>query len=379
MSRFRALKFSWSGLRLGKLQWYLLRQFLTTFFICLLTAASLFTVFDLFERIRVFIKEGSSILQATSYFLFKLPLVIQLMTPIAILIAVLLSVGRLSQQSEITAMRACGVSLLWLARPLLIAGLLISLTSFVAGETVVPWSMQKVDEIYHLQIKKKAESGRYSRTHFWYRSKERFYNVGFYDSRLATLEPLSVFEVNDRFQLRKRYDAAQAGWIRPEVGWVMKDVVETVYNRRGGVPPLQQYSALPLVISEKPKDFYNYKADPETLSFRELKKYITKIQNEGVPVTKYQVDLAAKLSFPFVSFIVVLIAFPFALSPARSGTMTTSFVAGVAIGFGYYVVHAIFSSLGSAELIPVTPSAWAANVILGSVGGYFMSGIEAET
>ena len=101
-----------------------------------------------------------------------------------------------------------------------------------------------------------------------------------------------------------------------------------------------------------------------------------KLKKEGISVTKYYVDLAAKISFPFINLIVVLIAFPFALISARSGNITKSFIVGISVGFLYYVVHAFSTSLGSAELIPVVPAAWAANILLGCAGGYFLSGME---
>lgn len=88
-------------------------------------------------------------------------------------------------------------------------------------------------------------------------------------------------------------------------------------------------------------------------SYRQLSKYIDKLKLEGVSVTNYYVDLASKVSFPFVNFIVILIAFPIALISARSGNITVSFAIGIAIGFGDHVVHAISLSLGNAELIPI--------------------------
>jgi lipopolysaccharide export system permease protein len=112
------------------------------------------------------------------------------------------------------------------------------------------------------------------------------------------------------------------------------------------------------------------------MSYAELKKYTNKLREEGVAATNYLVDLAAKTSFPLINFIVVLVAFPLALTPARSGSLTLSIVSGVCIGFGYYVIHALSLSLGNAELIPVTAAAWTANILLGSFGAYLMASAE---
>lgn len=354
---------------------YLLRQFVIAFLGSLLAFTALFVVFDFFEQIRVFIREDSTLVQALSYLFFRIPLVVHLMTPMAVLIGTLISIGRLSQLSEITAMRACGVSVTSLTRPLLGAGVVISILVLIAGETIVPWATDYVEELYHVDIRKKVESGGYSRENFWYRSGDKFYNIGFYDSRRASLSGLSVFELDSDFRLLRRVDAEQAEWVSPRVGWSMKDVVEMTFDPNGSVR-MNKFNRVPLVIKEKPADFYNMRRMPEAMSYFALLAYVDRLRSEGVPVTKYLVDLASKLSFPFVNVIAILIAVPFALTPARSGSMTKSFVGGISVGFAYHFTHALMVSFGAAELLPVLASAWAANVIFACLGTYLLAGAE---
>jgi|GEM_PF-237720 len=362
--------------RLPMLQRYLLRQFLSTLMVSLLVATTVFLVFDFFERVQVFFREDASIFQALSYVFYKIPLVVQLMMPIAVLVSILLSVGRLSQLSEITAMRACGVNLFFLARPLIYAGVCISVLMLISGETVVPWSTKQLEDLYQFEIQKKAEKGRMSRSNFWHRSGDRFYNIDFYESSAATLYGLSVYQFDPQsFAPTKRIVSASATWKGNHIGWVMQNAVEYTFEADGRT--LQsKFDKLPLVIPERPADFYARRTSAEALNFRELRQYITKLRGEGVPVSNYEVELQSKLSFPVINVILVLVAFPFALLTARSGTMTKSFVAGVSVGFAYYVVHAVSMSLGSAELIPIIPAAWTANILLGSLGGYLILGAE---
>lgn len=354
---------------------YILKQFLVTLLLCLFAATSLFLIFDFFERSNDFFKSDAEAFDALSYSLYKIPFIIHTMTPVAVLVSTLISVGRLAQNSEVTAMRACGISLFWLCRPLLAAGLLISGLMFVSGETVVPWATQRSEEIYTFDIKKKLEEGAFSRANFWFRSKNRFFDVGLYDSRAEKLYGLSIYEFNENFVLQRRIDANEVEWHGDDIGWTMKSVVEVAFDASGTMD-LSSFRTLPLVIDERPEDFYKLERKPETLDYRGLRQYIERLRGEGVVVTKYLVDLEAKLAFPFVNVIVVLIALPFSLIPARSGSLSRSFIAGVSIGFGYYFVHAFCMSLGAAELIPIIPAAWAANIFLGCLGAYLMLGAE---
>ena len=372
---FRVLKRTLLRCSPSILDLYLIRQFLGVLFLCLFAATSLFLVFELFEKMRIFVGYHCTFAQALAYLLLKVPLIVHLMTPVAVLVATLLSVGRLSQMSEITAMRACGASVFSLARPLLFAGAVVAAMMFIGGETVVPWATRRGEEIYHLDIKKKDVQGNFSRTNFWYRENNKFYSIGYYDSRNKMLTGISTFEMSDRFALHRRVDAQQVDWSQNSlVGWTMKNVVEIVPGDKNNFE-VNTFRRAPLLFGKTPSDL-NMERNPETLSYSDLKAYIAQLSLEGVPVTKYMVDLAAKISFPLVNIMVVLIAFPFALIPARSGNMSVSFVAGVSIGFGYYVLHAVSTSLGSAELLPVNLSAWTANIILALIGGYLLAGAE---
>ena len=361
--------------RIPILQRYLLRSFFSSFFGCLLAFVTLFTVFDFFERLKTFIKEGSTILQAATYIFLKIPLIIHLMTPIAVLVATLLAIGRLSQLSEITAMRASGASVNWLITPLLGAGFLISIFQFVAGETIVPWATEAVEELYHFDIKKTVEKGGFNRENFWFRKDNSFYSVDEYDSSTGQLHGITRLDFDRQFRLTKRVDGDSAEWVSPRVGWSSKNISEVEFESDNRLQ-LESFKMLPFVISEKPMDFYNMKREPDEMTSAQLKVYIDKLRSEGVPVNKYLVELAAKFSFPLVNTIAIALAFPFALQSARSGKLTRGFITGIGVGFAYHFVHAVSSSLGGAELIPVTAAAWGANILFASIGAYLVGGAE---
>lgn len=362
--------------KINLLHRYLLRNFFGTLLIVILAASSLFLVIDFLEKVHVFIKQGSSLLDILAYLFFRLPLIIQRVTPIAVLIATLISISQLSRLSEITAMRACGASIIWLAKPLIIVGLLISVVMFIAGETIVPAATQRMQSVYYINIKKKVQSGSFDRDNFWFRSGRRFYNVALYVSVDNALKGISTFDLNDsRFEISRRIDAAEANWEGPQAGWVMKQVVETVFLKNGNIKH-STFKALPLIIDKNPSDFYNFKRSQEATSYTDLKKSIKKLQKEGVPVTKLKVDLASKLAFPLVNMIAVIIAFPFSLLTFRSSGLSKNFILGVSSGFAYYFIHAFATSFGAAEVIPPTLSAWTANVIMGCLGGYLLAGAE---
>ena len=88
-------------------------------------------------------------------------------------------------------------------------------------------------------------------------------------------------------------------------------------------------------------------------------------------------DLQAKISFPFIILVVSIVSLPFALRPARTGSMAFSFLAGLFIGFSYYAIHAFSVAMGRAELWNPFLAAWMANVVMLFVGTVLNLGAES--
>ena len=101
------------------LNWYVTRGFLVSFFMAILvltfgmTGANLIKVLDL-------LSQGISVMTFCKFTLYILPFILTFTVPWAVMVAVMLVFGRMSADSEITAMRACGVSILQIASPILL-------------------------------------------------------------------------------------------------------------------------------------------------------------------------------------------------------------------------------------------------------------------
>lgn len=355
---------------------YILSSLIRNISLCLLIFTLLFLMIDFFDRIDNIIGAGGDVWASIQYFLYKIPLVVNLMLPLATLVATLFTYGLLSKNSELTAMRASGASIFWLARPLFILSLALSFFSMLMNETLVPLCTRRVSEIYNIDIQRKDQMGAYSQSEFWWRNNDRLVSIDIFDSRTNEMHGISIFDLDDSFDVARRTDAKEGYWIDPTLGWSMRGVTEYQFfpNREMSV---ESFPGLPLAITVGPEEFYDVKTDSKTMSYRSLRKYIKKQAANGVPTVRYQTDLHEKLAFPFVTFIACFVSLPFALKPARSGSLAVSFIAGLIIGFTYYVVHSYSIALGRAEFLPPFIAAWTANVVMGCVGMFLNLGAEA--
>jgi lipopolysaccharide export LptBFGC system permease protein LptF len=111
--------------------------------------------------------------------------------------------------------------------------------------------------------------------------------------------------------------------------------------------------------------------EPKYMSYSQLKGYIEQLKASGFDVVEQQVALERKVSFPFVTIIMTLIAVPFAVTTGRRGAMYGIGV-GIVLAITYWVTISIFAALGSGGLMTPALAAWAPNLLFGAVAVYLL-------
>ena len=199
-----------------------------------------------------------------------------------------------------------------------------------------------------------------------------------FDSRTNSMMGVSVFNVQKDFEVTKRINAESGNWIDSTYGWNLKDVTEYRFNQSKQTEE-EKMQSFPLATTEEPESFYSVETDADTMSFRSFRKYIHRQAETGVATSRLLTDLYAKVSFPFITFIASFVSLTFAIRPARSGSLAMSFVAGLIIGFSYYVLHSYAIAMGRAELLEPSIAAWLANFIMLGVGSVLYLGVDSPS
>ena len=161
---------------------YLLREFGRSFALCLAAFLGLYLCVDFFDRFPGFLSHDAPTGLIVLYFLLKVPLIVTQMTPVAVLSAMLLSLGGLARRSELMAMRSCGVSLWQIGGPLVATCLLISLLSLAWSEYVVPGASMQAHFVDRVQIKNKKFRGHFNEAEIWYHGPGSFTNIDRFDA-----------------------------------------------------------------------------------------------------------------------------------------------------------------------------------------------------
>jgi lipopolysaccharide export system permease protein len=352
---------------------YVIREYLNVFSLSLGSLILIYVVVLFFQKVNFFVKYNASFRIILLYLLYQVPQVVfQWTLPYSVLLATLLTLGTLSRHSEITAMKAGGVSLYRLTFPLFFIAILISLCAFLGSEYLVPHVNQKSRHLVSVRLKKEPSSF-FKNYKIWYRSDHHIFNIQLLDPKQKALKGFTLYEFDDEFRCTQRIDAKEVKWIGEK--WKFYDGATRDFDE-GGAIRTTPFQELEVPLPETWVSFQGIERQSEEMSYTELRDYVQKIQSAGYDSTRYLVDLYSKLSFPFLNLIMILIGVPFALKTGRSGGVALSIGISVMIGFAYGVVFYVFLTFGKSGVLSPFLSAWIPTILFGLAGIFTLMSIR---
>jgi LPS export ABC transporter permease LptF/LPS export ABC transporter permease LptG len=344
---------------------YLVREFLTYLGLGAGIGAALFVVVDLFQTLDRYLRIKPPLLYVLEHFVYRLPAALYEGFPVIVLISTIFLFLALSRQHELTALQAAGVSLYRVSLPVLLLGFGLSLASVAFQETVLPVLNTKGEEVDRVKIRGELPRHLQRRTQIWYRSSDsRFFRLELLDPMGQQMDGVMILEIDRNYRLLNRLDAGRVRWTRQ--GWEFERGFFRELGPDNSVETVP-FTLTSLELPESIEDFTRTQQPPETLSFRELRAYVIKLQESGHQVGKYLVQLYSKLSFPLIHVIMVLVAIPFALQWPRGGRVIGIALA-IAIAMGYWLVSSLALSFAKADLLPPLLAAWTPNIVFAGLG-----------
>ncbi len=350
---------------------YILRRFFTFLLLMLAGFLILFHSFTFFELLNDIAKNQIPFLVVFEYFWYLTPLLIYQLLPLAVLVAVIVTMSVLAKRNELVAFKASGVSLYRLAVPLLGAGLALAGAMMLFDNTYLPNANKRQDALRN-QIKgRPAQTFFQPRRQWIFGQGMRLYNYGLFDPESRLFGALNVFELNpENFQMRRRVYAARATWNDTAKTWNLEDgwVRDFDGSTIKQFVPFQQTQLSEL--TEPPAYFFREVRPYHQMNLRELGGYIADLQLAGFDVARISVQWHKKLAYPLMAPIIVLLGIPFAAVFRARSTMG-GVALSVAIGIGYWAVSALFEAMGSVGQLPPFLAAWSPDTIFAFLGIYF--------
>lgn len=357
-----------------RLDSYIVREALGPLFFGIGAFTSLFVGGDLLNLANLVVEIGAPVLPALKVFLLKLPQIIVWTLPMSVLLATLISLSRLSANSEIVAMRAGGISLLRIAWPIYALSLVISVLGFVISETIVPITNQRSRVIMVEQVRGGTLP---TVTRHVVIKGERGENLDWllyansYDNRTSTFANATLVYMQENVPVQTAF-AQRIVW-RDGV-WVMEEGMAYHFGTDGSTI-VAQYPAHTRPVDlggQGPKEIGQLQKDPEEMSLVELQRHIDILRRQGADVRGLEVKKHAKYAIPMAAFFFAVIGVPLGIQSHRSAS-SIGFGLSIIIIFTYYVIMTLGSALGQAGVLPPALAAWIQNIIVGGYGARLMA------
>jgi len=310
-----------------------------------------------------------------TYHFFLTPKLIYDSAPVSVLVAVLVTFGVMSKYNEVTAMKACGISLYRLSVPVLMTGMALSGALFAFDHYYVT-EANRIQDGIRSEIKGRPPQTYLSPERQWiFGQGSRIYYYRYFDPAQQIMYGITVFELEpDTFHLRRHIYAERARWEPSLNTWIFQDgwsrdldgVRVVRYDDFSG--EARTFSEL----TEPPGYFLKEVKQDQQMNFSELAAYIRELRQSGFDTIRLQVRFHKKFSVPLFALIMALISVPFAFLTGPRGAM-----AGVGVSFGiaiaYWVVSQLFEQVGNLNQLPPVLAAWSPDAIFALAGLYLFT------
>ncbi len=349
----------------SRLDNYIIKAFIPTFFMCLLIISGIYIIADLLQKLGEFVDMGGDAFgTGMRYYLYLFPVIVFQFFPAITLIAVGIVLVRLSRNREILAMQVAGISLYRILSPIFIITVFMSFASFADQEWIIPRFAERLetlqetsfqDNIYRNLLIEDKENG-------------TFVRIWRYHKKTQTME--SVFILGRYENKRKKFtiSADEGRWTGNNT-WLLSKVIKHVYNEQGKwVAPLEQIDSLEITSTITPAVLGEKKLDPSLLSFEQLKELCKSDSNNP----RNRVLFHSRIAYTLTHFVLLLLGIPLVVGFERLSRNLflrvglCVFICGI-----FYALSFVCASLGNLGTIHPILAAWLPHVIFGSVGLLF--------
>jgi LPS export ABC transporter permease LptG/LPS export ABC transporter permease LptF len=358
---------------------YVLRAYATAFLLSLAAFTSLYVVFTFFELIGDIVRNQTPFIVVGEYLFNLVPYILYAVTPLCSLLAVLITFGSLSRSSELTAMKATGISIYRVVAPIFVLAAILGAALFAFDESYLPEANRRQEQLRDI-IKHKPAQTFLNPEHKWISGQTgqpgapaRIFTYEAFDPVRAAFANLTVFEFDPQtFTLTRRIFATSVAWDPSVNQWIF----DNGWQRTFSGETIATYQTFPVAafpeIHEQPAWFNKEDKPSDEMSYTELSHYIADLNQSGIFNTvPLRVQLERKLADPAITLVMAVLAVPFAVTMGkRRGLAGVATAIGVAIS--YWVVANIFGSMGNINTLPPLLAAWSPDLLFGITGAYLL-------
>ena len=349
-----------------KLDWYIFKKYIGTFFFAISLLIIIVIVFDVSENIDSFMKNEATFKEVVfHYYIPFIPYFINLFIFLFVFISVIFFTSKMAGHTEIIAILSSGISFKRFLLPYIMAGSLLALISFYLGNFLIPKTDSVRREFRDKYIERLTKSSG-SNIHVQIERGTYVY-VGNFDikKKIAYRFSMEEFEDNEmKYKViadRAIYDTINGKWKLHNYTERFFDVEETMNKGK------EKDTTLRL----EPRDLYNIKEEFEEMNLFEIHNHIKKLELRGADNTMpYRIEMHKRIASPFAILILTVIGAALSSRKTRGG-MGLHIGLGIVIAFSYILFMEFSRVFAMSGIFSPMLAAWFPNILFSLIGIYF--------
>ncbi len=329
---------------------------------------AVYILIDFFEKIDEFMERGKSVGLIIKFFTLNIPFILEQMGPVCILLAGVITLGIISHNNELIALKASGIPLYKIIAPIISAGIVCTLLFLSMSQFVLPETISITNRIWNQEVKGRVALGIYRNGRFYYHGRDGFYSFARPDPKQDIFFFFSYSSWDDDYQLNSLIAAERAIW--DQETWTLLN--GQVQIEQEGRLSTSTFTSKVVEFPEKPADFFvpaDYTAE---LSLTDL--YTNALRKKS-PVDKNRawVNFYSRISYTLLALPLLLLGLPLLLYIYRSWGRDLSLAVPMSCGMAF-VCWGSWGTLQSlAKAGYVNPIIAASSIhILGSLVGIIL-------
>ncbi|MBT7897031.1 MAG: YjgP/YjgQ family permease [Flavobacteriales bacterium] len=351
-----------------KIDWYIIKKFLSTFFFTISLILLIVIIFDVSEKIDDFLRNDVAIKEIIfKYYLNFIPYFTNLFSPLFIFISVIYFTSKMANNSEIIAILNSGMSFSRLLRPFIISAVILSMMSFVLGNFIIPHTNKGKIDFENKYIRKKQQK-RVKNIHMQIKKDQYIYLESYNKSKdIGYKFTLENFKDNT---LKSKLSANYIQFDTINNKWKIKDYFIRIYNDKN--EDIIKGKQIDTLLNLKPTDFSKNTSLVETMGMKELNQFIKKEEIKGTAqITFHKIEKHKRIANPFSSIILTIIAVAIGSRKIRGGSGIPLSI-GLIISFSYILFMQVSTTFATnGNLLPVI-AVWIPNIIFSLIAIIFI-------
>jgi lipopolysaccharide export system permease protein len=343
---------------------YLLGNFLRSFALITLGSVVVFIIIDFVGNIKMWLAKGME--QTGEYYLNYFPYIVYLVSPVAIMLTAIASVGSMAKNLEISAMQGAGRSPFRILFPVFVAGIAAVAGLFAIGEIFLPDANYRRLEIAETKVEQR-KNPRVKEKHYFVfiGSDHSDWYFKYYNGLTKKGEQVSVVLQNNGKPV-SRYDARKIEW--GDSSWVLYDGWARYFAIDGSLTA-NKFKSLDIgkQTSVLPEDIINVRQSHEEMNTKQIARRIEILRRSGEDTSKMETQRHFKFSGPVTALVTLIIALSLSHKYRRGASLSHQFGIGIILTFSYYIVIRVGLQMGENYILKPWLGAWIGHIIYGFV------------